>query len=129
MVQSALDHLLATCNDLGRLDNDPDRELVRLMLWVFRTALPDVLYEQSNPGWKRGRAGGFRPEGGEIKAANRRRIEEAIAEHIAGQPGKNVPDDFTPGDPERGIPSSLQIPFGADGRVLSKESVSSSWRQ
>ncbi len=129
MMQSALDHLLATCADLGRLDVDPDRELVRLMLWVFRTEFPDVLYEQSNPGWKRGRAGGFRLEGGEIKAANRRQIEKAIAEHIAVQPGKNVPDDFTPGDPERGIPSSLQIPFGADGRVLSKESVSSSWRQ
>jgi len=129
MVQSALDHLLATCDDLGRLDVDPDRELVRLMLWAFRTELPDILYEQSNPGWKRGRAGGFRPEGGDIKAANRRWIEEAIAEHIAVQPGKNVPDDFTPGDPEHGIPPSLQIPFGADGRVLSKESVSSSWRQ
>jgi len=129
MIQSALDHLLATCDDLGRLDVDPDRELVRLMLWVFRTGFTDVLYEQSNPGWKRGRAGGFRPEGGEIKAANRRWIEEVIAEVIAAQPGKNVPDDFTPGDPERGIPPSLQIPFGADGRVLSKESVSSSWRK
>jgi hypothetical protein len=129
MTQSALDHLLATCDDLGRLDVDPDRELVRLMLWAFRTEFPDVLYEQSNPGWKRGRAGGFRPEGDEIKAANRRWIEEVIAEHIAAQPGKNVPDDFTPGDLERGIPPSLQIPFGADGRVLSKESVASSWRQ
>jgi len=98
MIQSALDHLLATCDDLGRLDVDPDRELVRLMLWVFRTGFTDVLYEQSNPGWKRGRAGGFRPEGGEIKAANRRWIEEVIAEVIAAQPGKNVPDDFTPGD-------------------------------
>ena len=129
MIQSALDHLLATCVDLGRLDVDPDRELVRLMLWVFRTEFPDVLYEQSNPGWKRGRAGGFRPEGREIQVANRRLFEEAIAEHIAAQPGKNVPGDFTPGDPERGIPPSLQIPFGADGRVLSKESVSSSWQQ
>lgn len=129
MVQSALDHLLATCDDLGRLDVDRDRELVRLMLWVFRIGLFEVLYEQSDPGWKRGRTGGFRPEAADIKAANRRRIEEVIAKHISAKPGKNVPDDFTPGDPERGIPPSLQIPFGADGRVLTKESVSSSWRQ
>jgi hypothetical protein len=129
MMQSALDHLLATCDDLGRLDVDRDRDLVRLMLWVFRIELPDVLYEQSNPGWKRGVTGGFRRESRDIKAANRRRIEEVIAEHIAAQPGKNVPDDFTPGDPERGLPPSLQIPFAAGGRVLSKESVSSSWRQ
>ena len=40
-----------------------------------------------------------------------------------------VPDDFTPGDPEHGLPPSLQIPFGRDGRVLTKESVSASWRQ
>ena len=129
MVQSALDHLLATCDDLGRLGVDRDRELVRLMLWAFQTELPDILYEQSDPDWKRGRAGGFRPEGADIKAANRRRIEEVIAQYIAVQPGKNVPDDFTPGDPDRGIPPSLQIPFGADGRVLTKQSVSSSWRQ
>lgn len=129
MIQSALDQLLATCEDLGRLEIDRDEELVRLMLWVFRNELPDILYEQSNPGWKRGRAGGFRPEGAAIKAANIRRIEEIIAEHIAGQPGKNVPEDFTPGDPERGIPPSLQIPFDADGRVLTKESISASWRK
>jgi len=129
MVQSALDHLLATCEDLGRLDVDPDHELVALMLWVFRTGLLDALYERSDPGWKRGQLGGRRREAGEILAVNRRRIEEIIAEHIAAQPGKNVPHDFTPGDPERGIPLSLQIPLGVDGRVLMKEGVSASWRQ
>jgi hypothetical protein len=129
MIQSALDHLLATCDDLGRLGADRDRELVRLMLWVFRTELPDALYEQSNPDWKRGTLGGFRREGADIKAANRRRIEEVIAEHIAMRPSKNVPEDFTPGDPKRGIPPSLQIPFDADGRVLTKESISASWRK
>ena len=129
MIQSALDHLLATCEDLGRLDVDRDKELVHLMLWVFRTKLSDILYEQSDPGWKRGLVGGFRPEGAAIKAANARRIEEFIAAHIAGQPDKNVPADFTPGDPERGIPPSMQIPFDADGRVLTKESISASWRK
>ncbi len=75
MVQSALDHLIATCEDLGRLEGDPDHELVRLMLWLFRIGLLDALYEQSNPGWKRGKAGTFRPEGAAIKAANKRLVE------------------------------------------------------
>jgi hypothetical protein len=129
MIQAGLDHLLATCEDLGRLDVDRDRELVRLMLWVFRMGLPDVIYEQSSPSWKRGRAGGFLREATGIKAANQRRIEDIIAVHIVAQPGKNVPSNFTPGDPGRGIPPPMKIPFGVDGRVLSKESVSASWRQ
>ena len=127
MVQSALDHLLATCEDLGRLDVDRDRELVRLMKLLFEAGLLADLFEQSDPDWKRGKLGGLRPEGHQIRAANKLRLEQTIARHFASLPETRVPGDFRPGDPERGIPPSLKIPFDKDGRILSQQSVEEAW--
>lgn len=128
MVQSALDHLLKTCDDLGRPDTDPDRLLIRIMSTIFADGLLQDLYEQSDAGWKKGKLGGFRKDGQSIVAANKNRIEEFIEAHLTDSPTASVPADFEPG-PEHGIPPSLRIPFTQDGIVLDKTTDLEAFRQ
>ena len=122
MVQSALDHLLKTCEDLSRLHEDRNRELIVLKTMLYADGLMDELFEQSDPGWKRGTLGGFRKAGPEIKSANKKRIEEFIERKFMPMPEKNIPADFEPGT-ERGLPPHLAIPYGRDGEIVSRQSV------
>jgi hypothetical protein len=122
MVQSALDHLLNTCEDLGRLHDDRDRELIVLKTMLYSDGLMEALYEQSDPDWRRGKLGGFGEEGPKIKSANKKRIEEFIERRFMQLPEKNIPVDFEPGT-ERGIPPHLAIPYDRDGEIISNRSV------
>ena len=122
MVQSALDHLLATCDDLGRLDVDRDIRLIEIMKTLYADGLMDDLFEASDPDWKRGKLGGYRSEGPAIKAVNKQRVEELIEKFFKPLPQKNVPPDFAPGT-EQGIPASLAIPFDQDGNIVNNRSV------
>lgn len=118
MVQSALEHLLRTCKDLGRLDTDVDQILAEMMKTLDEDRLLDELFEASDPAWKKGKMGGFREQADEIMAVNKRRVEELIENYIEPIPVKNVPDDFEPGHAERGLPPSLGLNFDEDGNVL-----------
>jgi hypothetical protein len=122
MVQSALDHLLKTCDDLGRLYDDRDRELIVLMTMLHDDGLLHALFENSDPGWKRGKLGGVRPESVDIRAGNKKLVEEFIERQILSLPGKNIPTDFAPGT-EQGIPPHLAIPFDSDGNILTRQSA------
>ncbi len=122
MVQSALDHLLATCDDLGRLDVDRDIRLIEIMKTLYDDGFMDDLFDASNPGWKRGKLGGYRSEGPAIKAVNKQRVEELIEKFFKPLPQKNVPPDFAPGT-EQGIPASLAIPFDQEGNIVNNRSV------
>ena len=122
MVQSALDYLLKTCEDLSRLHDDRDRELIVLMTMLHADGVMDALYEQSDPNWKRGKLGGIRKAGPEIKSANKKRIEEFIEYKFMPLPEKNIPADFEPGT-ERGIPPHLAIPFDRYGEIVLRRSV------
>jgi hypothetical protein len=88
MVQSAIDHLLMTCEDLGRMDVDRDQRLVKIMTMLYDNDLMDDLYETSDPSWKRGKTGGFRPEGPAIKLANKTRFEAFIERQLKSMPEK-----------------------------------------
>jgi len=118
MVQSALEHLLRTCEDLGRLDSDVDQVLVRMMKTIDEDRLLEDLFEASDPAWKKGKLGGFRDQATEILAVNKQRVEELIELYIKPIPRKNVPGDFEPGHPDRGLPPSLGLTFDRDGNVL-----------
>ena len=122
MIQSALDHLLKTCEDLDRVYDDRDRELIVLMAMLHTDGLMDALYEQSDSGWKRGKLGGFRKAGPEIKSANKKSIEEFIERRFIQLPEKNIPADFEAGS-ERGIPPHLAIPFDRDGNIVVRRSI------
>ncbi len=122
MVQSALDYLLKTCEDLSRLHDDRDRELIVLMTMLYADGVMDALYEQSDPNWKRGKLGGVRKAGLEIKSVNKKRIEEFIEHKFMPLPEKKIPADFEPGT-ERGIPPHLAIPFDRYGEIVLRRSV------
>jgi len=122
MVQSALDHLLKTCEDLGRLDGNRDRKLIVLMLMLHDDGLLSALFENSDPDWKRGKLGGVRPESVGIRAGNKKLVEEFIDRQISSLPEKNIPADFEPGT-EQGLPPHLAIPFDRDGNVVARRSA------
>ncbi len=128
MVQSALDHLLATCADLGRIDGDRDRQLIEIMTTLYDDDLMDDLYEASDPNWKRGKTGGFRPDGLAIKLANKTLVETFIETHIKHLPEKNVPVAFEAGG-DTGIPVSLQLPFDQSGEIISTRSISAELKE
>lgn len=128
MVQSALDHLLATCEDLGRLDVDRDIRLIEIMKKLYDDGLMDDLFEASEPDWKRGKLGGYRSAGPRIKAVNKERVEKLIEDFFKPLPNKNIPADFEPGT-ENGIPSSLAIPFDQDGKIVNNRSVRDAMRE
>ena len=122
MVQSALDHLLKTCDDLGRLHGDRDRELIVLMTMLYDDGVMDALYENSDPGWKRGKLAGVRQEAIDIRAGNKKLVEEFIERKFMPLPEKNVPADFEAGT-EQGLPPHLEIPFDRDGNIISSQSA------
>ena len=128
MIQSALDHLLATCEDLGRLDGDRDEELVRIMKAFISRGLLDDIFDASDPGWKRGTLGGLRPEGLTITTANKTRIEELVEADYKPLPEKGVPQDFEPAT-NRGISPSLRIPFDQNGNIKTTRSVRGAVRE
>ena len=121
MIQSALDHLLATCGTLGRLGDDTDRdnELIRLMKEILDDGIMENLFEASNPNWKWGKAGGLRTSGKKIISINKERIEAYIVNHFKFDIDKGIPRDFGPGD-VNGIPPSLRIPFDSNGNIRKK---------
>jgi len=128
MVQSALDHLLATCEDLDRLSVDRDIRLIEIMKTLYDDGFMDQLYEASNPAWKRGKLGGYRSQGPAIKSVNKQRVEKLIEDFFKPLPQKSVPADFAPGT-ERGIPASLAIPFDQDGNIVDNRSVKEALRE
>jgi hypothetical protein len=127
MVQSALDHLLTTCDDLGRLTEDRDLRLIEIMTILYADGLMDDLFEASDPRWKRGKTG-CRNNCVAIRATNKERIEQLIVDLFKPLPKKNIPPDFAPG-PELGIPESLAIPFDRDGEVIVSRSVRQAMRE
>ena len=127
MVQSALDHLLTTCDDLGRLTEDRDLRLIEIMTILYADGLMDDLFEASDPRWKRGKTG-CRNNCVAIRATNKERIEQLIVDLFKPLPKKNIPPDFAPG-PELGIPESLAIPFDRDGEVIVSGSVRQAMRE
>ncbi len=118
MVQSAIEYLLRTCEDLGRLDSDVDQVLVGMMKAIDDDRVLEDLFEASDPAWKKGKLGGFRPDAEEILAVNKTRVEELIENYLEPIPRKNIPEEFEPGHPERGLPPSLGLTFDPDGNVL-----------
>jgi hypothetical protein len=118
MVQSALEHLLRTCEDLGRLNADIDQILAEMMKTIDEDRLLVELFDASDPAWKKGKMGGYRDEADEIMAVNKRRVEDLIERYIEPIPHNNVPEDFEPGHPGLGLPPSLGLNFDTDGNVL-----------
>jgi hypothetical protein len=111
-------HMLAVCSEWGRepeTGTDPDRALVELHWEYMDEPLMDTLFETNTPRWKKW--GKRWKMGKRILAENHLMIEEIVARRGAMYPDRDVPEDFTPGDPERGIPPPLGVRYDKDGEL------------
>jgi hypothetical protein len=118
MIDQTLYHMFAICTAWGRepeAGNDPDRALVDIYWEFVDEPIMDALFETNTPRWKKW--GKRWKMGKRILAENHLRIEELIERRAAMFPDRDVPEDFTPGDPERGIPPPLGVRYDKDGEL------------
>ncbi len=116
MIDQTIYHMLRVCAAWGRTpEGDADLALVDVYWELADEPLMDVLFDTNTPRWKRW--GKRWKMGKEILRRNHQLIEELIAKRGAGRPERNIPDDFTPGDPEKGLPPPLGLRYDKDGEL------------
>ena len=118
MISQSLYHMLMVCSEWGRepeSGNDPDRALVEIYWDLIDDDLMQRLFDTNTPRWKKW--GKRWKAGKEILAENHLLVERLIERRATGMPGRDIPADFTPGDPERGIPPPIGLRLDKDGNV------------
>ena len=116
MVAQILDHLYRVCAIRGRTQTaDTDRSLVTHFLALIDDPMLGELHASNSPKWKT-----FGKRGKKAKrmlANNHRLIEEYVERRSKPVPEKNVPADFSAGDPEHGIPPPIGIRYDKNGEL------------
>jgi len=106
----------ATGRDADVDPRDVDRRFVELYTEHYDDTTMDELYMLNTPRWKtwgiRGR------KGKKILARNHLLVEQMIAGWGRRFPEMKVPSDFTPGDPEKGLPPPITMTYRKDGDLL-----------
>ena len=118
MVQATLDHMAMLCAELDRLpggETDSDLALFDDQDEWDQDAIISDLIRRSNPKWRAKGWGALSPEGEQIIADNKLRIEQYIDRHLRAYPPAEIPENFTPGDEELGIPPPIELVFEQDG--------------
>jgi hypothetical protein len=119
MIGQTLDHMVRVCVMQGRKTDwseDPDRLLAELAEDLRDEDLLDELYEFNSRRWK---LFGYRgKKSKEILARNHLLIEQLIERRGRSRPERKIPSDFTPGDPERGLPPPIALRYNTDGEVI-----------
>ena len=119
MIEQTIDHMFGVCLARGR---DPwqggDPDLFRSNLYKSLATEPILkeLFDYNSKKWK---SWGVRGKKGKaILARNHLLIEQLIERRSKGIPERNVPADFTPGDPDRGLPPPIGLRYDKDGNLL-----------
>jgi len=118
MISQSLYHMLMVCAAWGRepeSGNDPDRALVDIYWELIDNDSMQRLFESNSPRWKKW--GKRWKTGKQILADNHLLVEQLIKARANATPGRDIPDDFTPGDPERGIPPPIGLRLDREGNV------------
>ena len=118
MISQSLYHMLLVCSEWGRepeSGNDPDRALVDIYWDLIDDGSMQRLFDSNTPRWKKW--GKRWKKGKQILAENHLIIEKLIERRATATPGRDIPADFTPGDPERGIPPPIGLRLDKDGNV------------
>jgi len=118
MISQSLYHLLMVCAAWGRepeSGNDPDRALVELYWDLVDDHSMQRLFDTNTPRWKKW--GKRWKQGKRILAENHLLVESLIERRAHATPGRNIPEDFTPGDPEHGIPPPIGLRLDQEGNV------------
>jgi hypothetical protein len=119
MISQSLYHMLMICTEWERepeSGNDPDRAVVDLYWDLIDDGSMQRLFETNTPRWKKW--GKRWKTGKQILAENHLTVERLIERRAHATPGRDIPDDFTPGDPERGIPPPIGLRLEQDGTVI-----------
>jgi len=117
MVLQTMDFMMRFRKHSGRpvAGGDPDRALARLFLELENEPLMDELYMINSPRWKTWGVRG--KKGKRILSRNHLLIERLIRAWGETHPELKVPDDFTPGDPEKGLPPPIAMSYRKDGEI------------
>lgn len=118
MISQSLHHMLQVCAAWGRepeSGNDPDRAIVQIYWDFIDLEVMDQLFDSNTPRWKKW--GKRWKQGKKILAENHLLVEKIIELRANASPGRDIPADFTPGDPERGIPPPIGMRLEQDGSV------------
>ncbi len=116
MVGQTLVHMVKVCVLQGRMRGDPNQYIAELAEDLEDEPLVRRLYEFNSRKWKRfGRRG---RRGKAILRKNHLLIEQLIERRGGEHPERNIPVDFTPGDPERGLPPPLGIRYDRNADVV-----------
>jgi hypothetical protein len=118
MIDQTVYHMLEMCVERGRLPekwNDADAALIEIYTGLEDEPLLAELFDTNTPRWKK--FGKRWKKGKRILAENHLRIEQLIARRAEHYPERKVPDDFTPGDPEKGLPPPIGFRYDKDGNV------------
>jgi len=119
MIDQTVYHMLAVCQLWGREVNgetDPDRAIVRIALELQDEPIMQTLFETNTPRWKKW--GKRWKQGKEILARNHLLAEEMIQRRATIYPDRDIPEDFTPGDPEKGLPPPIGVRYDKNGELI-----------
>jgi hypothetical protein len=119
MIDQTIDHMVKVCvargREVGRGD-DPDLFRSNLYKELADDAILDEMFLYNSRKWK---SWGVRGKKGKaILAKNHLLIEQAIHKRRAQLADRGIPDDFTPGDPDRGLPPPIGLRFAQNGDLL-----------
>jgi hypothetical protein len=119
MIDQTAYHMLQVCAAWDRLPNagnDADRAIVDIYWELVDHSVMDKLFDSNTPRWKKW--GKRWKMGKRILAENHLLVEEMIALRAEQYPERDIPDDFTPGDPEKGLPPPLGVRYDKDGELV-----------
>ncbi|MCZ6779050.1 MAG: hypothetical protein O7F16_08775, partial [Acidobacteria bacterium] len=119
MIDQTIDHMVEVCMAWGRnvwSGSDPDQFRANLYKDLASESVLDDMFLYNSRKWKSWGVRG--KKGKEILAHNHLLIEQLIERRRTKTPKRNVPEDFQPGDPEKGIPPPLGIRYDSEGRPL-----------
>jgi hypothetical protein len=119
MLDQTIDHMVKVCVARGRSPwrgDDPDLFRSNLYKELAGEALLDEMFAYNTRKWKSWGVRG--KKGKQILARNHLLIEQLIERRSEGSSSRGVPEDFTPGDPERGLPPPIGLRYDKNGALL-----------
>ena len=120
MIVQSLFHMLKVCEAREQAPaQQTERSLGRLMMtksgpFVFDPRIEE-LFVSGSPNW---RALGRGKKGRKLLADSHRIVEELIEVRDEMRPERKIPEEFTPGDPEKGVPPPIGLRYDENGDLV-----------
>jgi len=118
MFDQTIDHMVEVCVARGReawRGGDPDLFRSTLYRELVGEELLEEMYLYNARNWKR--FGVLTKKGKEILAKNHLLIERLIEKYGLRYPDRGIPEEFTPGDPDHGLPPPIGVRYDKSGEL------------